>query len=329
VSAQVVADARLGNAVATLWKRRPDRTDPRVVRVLVEALRLLQRAEHIADSMRGRTDLITAFKREFRELRRCAAGFTDYLSDAPGRLVEELQSAGVENLADLLLALEDLRADAAAVVLTNLGAWPPAHRRLGVRLLRWSPDRDVGRWLLDWVDGAITPIRRARRGSRAAAPSRPSVPASFPYAELLYALRGHPSSETEALLLLAARDWDPTIRLAAVGSIGWWEPLERAGVLQALDQARGDANGDVRRAAEAALARLGERRALQTFRCWLAGETEAGVPDAIRYIAAERLYWIWPELDALADGEDAEIAAAAREALEQMREDLAGGLLVH
>ena len=30
---------------------------------------------------------------------------------------------------------------------------------------------------------------------------------------------------------MAARDWDPTYRAAAVASLGWWEPLSRSEVL--------------------------------------------------------------------------------------------------
>jgi HEAT repeat protein len=163
---------------------------------------------------------------------------------------------------------------------------------------------------------------------RAAPPRRPSIPTKLPYSALLYSLRGQASPQSEALLLVAARDWDPTIRTAAVSSLGWWEPLNRPDVVGVLQWAREDANADVRRQAEAALARLGERRALQLMRAALVGESEGGVPEAIRFIAAERLFWLWPELDTLADADDLETALAAREALEQMREDIAGGLLL-
>jgi hypothetical protein len=326
VNADRIAEGRLGTAVATLWRRRPDRTDPRVVRVLIEALRLLQRLGHSVDSS---SELPTEIDRQARELDQCAAGFTDYLSEAPGQLVEALASAGADHRIDLLSALDDLRSDAASTILACIDRWPADHRRRAVRLLRWSVDRDVGHWLFDWADGAVHPTRRARRKLRATPPRRSSIPPNFPYAEILYALRGHASLETEAILLLAARDWDPTFRAAAICSLGWWEPLARPDVLQALDRGRSDAHPSVRRLAEAALARLGERRALQTLRGWLAGESDAAIPDAIRFIAEERVFWLWPELDTLADGDDAEMAAAAREALEQMREDLAGGLLVH
>jgi hypothetical protein len=66
---------------------------------------------------------------------------------------------------------------------------------------------------------------------------------------------------------------------------------------------------------------------LQYFRQTLIGETdtEAAVPEAVRRVAAEGLTWLWPELDRLADADDPEVSQTAREALEQLREDLTGG----
>jgi HEAT repeat protein len=125
-------------------------------------------------------------------------------------------------------------------------------------------------------------------------------------------------------LLLAARDWEPGIQCAAVSSLGWSQPQDELGVTQLLQHVRADSNADVRRAAESALARLGERRALQNFRAALAGETENAVDETIRAIARERILWLWPDLDALADSDDGHVAMSARESLERMREGVAG-----
>ncbi|HEY1375144.1 MAG TPA: hypothetical protein VGF55_00030, partial [Gemmataceae bacterium] len=98
-----------------------------------------------------------------------------------------------------------------------------------------------------------------------------------------------------------------------------------AAVRDVLRTGRDDGSGDVRLAAEAALARLGERRALQFFRQTLVGESDTPVPEAVRRVAAEGLTWLWPELDVLADADDPEVAHHAREAVEQLREELDGG----
>src|SRR5207247_10528990 len=113
--------------------------------------------------------------------------------------------------------------------------------------------------------------RRGLQRPRALPPRQRSVPPDIPYRAILRALRGHASPETEGFLLVAARDWDPTFRAAAVSSLGWWEPFHRTEVLHGLQAARRDANPEVRQTARAALARLGERQALPWFRQALNG----------------------------------------------------------
>src|SRR5262249_38923155 len=146
-----------------------------------------------------------------------------------------------------------------------------------------------------WILQHVPMVRRAQRRRRAVPPRRPSVPNDVPYRAVLRVLRGHPSQQTEAFLLLAARDWDPTYRLAAVSSLGWWEPLQRPEVLLTLQDARRDPNPEVRQAARAALARLGERQALQWFRQTLTSEDPQRVQDTIQVVAAENLTLLWPD----------------------------------
>jgi hypothetical protein len=143
-----------------------------------------------------------------------------------------------------------------------------------------------------------------------------------PYRAILQALRGHAAPETEALLLLAAHDWDPTFRSAAVGSLGYWEPFRRAEVLVHLQEARRDPSAEVRQSARAALARLGERQALQWFRQGLGSEDTQRVHETIQVIAVEGITFLWPDLDRLADADDIDVAHHAREALERLCEDM-------
>ena len=58
----------------------------------------------------------------------------------------------------------------------------------------------------------------------------------------------------------------------------------------------------------------------------LARETTAPVVDAVRLCATEGLSWLWPELDALTESDDAVIAAEAWEAIERLREEFLGPL---
>src|SRR5262249_62384832 len=130
--------------------------------------------------------------------------FTDYLAGAPGHLIADLATAQDDARLDTLLALEDLQADAAAVVLPRIKSWPAAHREAAVRLLAWSRGRDVGPALIAWATQWVQPERRSRRPARELPPARPSVPAALPYVALLRTLRNHPSPLAEAFLLTAA-----------------------------------------------------------------------------------------------------------------------------
>src|SRR5207247_7762719 len=93
-------------------------------------------------------------------------------------------------------------------------------------------------------------------------------------------------------------------------------------VLAHLKEARFDPTTVVQNAAYAALARLGERQALRWFRQQLAGESPEPIHRVIQLVAEEGILLLWPDLDALADAEDGDIAFHACEALEHLREDL-------
>ena len=90
----------------------------------------------------------------------------------------------------------------------------------------------------------------------------------------------------------------------------------------ALHDAARDPSPEVKQAARSALARLGERHALQWFRQMLASEDPQRVHEAIHAIAAEGLTLLWPDLDRLADAPDADVSQHARESLERLCEDL-------
>jgi HEAT repeat protein len=233
-----------------------------------------------------------------------------------------LEKAPSQEHHDLLCALNDLRAEAAPVLLPMVVAGTVGYPELAVEVLLWSKDPRVGPALRNWAARCVPMDRRALKRGRAAAPRRRSVSGSAPYRSILRALRAHPSPETEGFLLLAAQDWDPTYRAAALGSLGWWEPLDRGEVLRCLGNSRRDPSPEVRHAARAALARLGERQALQWFRQALSGEEPQMVHEAIQVVACEGLTLLWPDLDRLADAEDNEVAHQACEALELLREDL-------
>ncbi len=322
VPPQVVAEGRLGELVEALWDSRPVEADPLVTRVFVEALRVLRRAPHAEGVLAEEGSEKEAFGWQVSRLAALQAAMEDYLHESPTQLREALPRLAAPAQRDALLALADLRAESADVVLPLLESPGFVHSGLAVEALTWSRAAHVGPWLRQWALGRVPMARRALARPRGQPPRRPSVQPGMPYAAVLTALRGHGSPETESFLLVAARDWDPTFRAAAVGSFGWWEPMRRREVLAGLQEARRDPSPEVRQAARAALARLGERQALLWFRQHLTSEDPQRVHETIQLAAAEGLTLLWPDLDRLAETEDADVAHHAREALERFCEDM-------
>ncbi len=322
VQPQVVAEARVGEMIDTLWDNRADETDPLMVRVIVESLRLLRRAPHAETMLAAEAADQEAFSWQMSRLAALEPVLTDYLADAPAQLRKQLQRASSSEQRDLLLALADLRSEASEVVVPLLAQPRFPHTDLALEVLAWSSNPRVGQLLREWALERVPVLRRSQARRRSTAPRRPSVPQDVPYRGILRALRGHPSAQTEALLLIAAKDWDPLFRMTALSSLGWWEPMQRHDVLLTLQDSRRDANPEVRQAARAALARLGERQALNWFRQTLTSEDPQRVHDTIQTIAAEGLTLLWPDLDRLADAEDPDVAHHAREALERLSEEM-------
>jgi hypothetical protein len=321
VPPQMIAEGRVGEVVERLWDSRPERAHPQIARVALETLRLLRRQEHLRPTLDDERSEQEAFDWQMSHLAAMEPMLTDYLQEAPRHLAMRLKRAPEAERLDILEALRDLRAEAGAEIMQLLSRGceqvEPA-----LEVLRWSRDPQVGPWLRDWICRRVPVLRRAQRRKRAFAPRRPSLPDEIGYQAALFALRGHPAAETEACLILAARDWDPTYRAAALSSLGWWEPVNRRAVLSSLAEARRDPNLEVRQAARAALARLGERQALQWFRQALAADNTQHLHEAIQAVATENLTLLWPDLDRLADADDADVAHHVREALACLSEDM-------
>jgi HEAT repeat protein len=242
----------------------------------------------------------------------------DYFAEAPSLLQDSLLKAPVALQVEILRALEDLRAEAGPTVLSLLARPGFQHAEQAIRVLRWSRDPRAGAWLRDFA---------VRHGTDDGAPRRfrpvgKSGPTGSAYRAALTALRNHPSAETESILGRAARIGEPASRVAALGSLGWWEVRGPGPVLEALQLGRRDGSPAVRQSARAALARLGERQAIHGFRLALHSEDPGRVHETIQAIASEGLTILWPELDSLADSDDSDIAQLARAALEQLREDM-------
>jgi len=317
----VATEARLGEMIEDLWDHRPRTTHPQFVRIAHAIVRLLRRTPHVERLMGEESMEHEALNWQISRLAALEPALLEYLQKAPRALLDQLPHA--KNRHELLQALLDMRVDTGAELLPMLARPDFGPIDKAIEVLAWSKHADVGPWLRRLAVTQVPMGRRAQTRRRFLSPSRPSLPGSVPYRAILRALRGHAGAETERFLILAARDFDPVYRQAACSSLSWWEPMQRFEVLECLNECCvGDQSAEVRQAARAALARLGERRSLHWFRHALTAEDSDNVHEAMHLIAAENLFLLWPDLDRLADSENLDIAHHARETLECLSEDL-------
>ena len=127
-----------------------------------------------------------------------------------------------------MLALADLRAEAGEAVLPLLAQPHYPHAELALEVLTWSSHPRIAPLLREWVLERVPMVRRAQQPppGRAAAPAAPSPPTCL-IAPSCDAAR--PSLAADRGVSAAGRSrLGPDLRLSAVGSLGWWEPLAAA-----------------------------------------------------------------------------------------------------
>ena len=316
---QVAIETRLGEMVEAVWDSRPARPDPLVVRVLVEARRYMRRLPIARKLLADDGSLRDAFLWQTSRLQAIESSIDDYLQSVGPQLVRQLATAHGNRLDLLLDAVRDLRAESAEVLLPI--AVQPGFDRLegALDVLMWSNDVRVEGWLCGLVRKNVPLETRAIRRKLLV---RPCGRIAFPYAAALRAMRRHYSRDIEAILLLATRDGHVPYRQAAIESLGWFEPFRSEEVIQCLEECRRGHDPDVRRAARAALGRLGERSALAWFRQGLSSDEPQYLHEAIQAIALEGLTLLWPELDRFVDSSDPDLAYHAGEATVLLSEQL-------
>lgn len=297
----------LGDRLAEVGETAPTYSDPNLTLVMLEAERFHRRAaswlQHLSGAERelvGRC----GYRLSCSAVRR-----SEWLAGAAGRLADRFPLATDDERAALLCSLAELRAEVARLfprLPDPQDAWWPA----ALAALTWSRSPVVGPLLAD----------RAARwwGCRRLRPR---------LGPLLAALRGHPDPRAEAVLVEVAGRAEPGLRAVALGTLGWWPPYDPGAVLHVLHAARRHADEPVRSAAVAALARLGERAALNEVSAGLKAEEPALRLAAIDRIAREQLSWFWPDLQEAAEMPgNGEVGLAAVEALHRLREQTLGPL---
>ncbi len=324
IPAGTYADAAFGDAVRRLSEYCPNEVNPRLVLVFIEALRHSRRSFHTWAAFRDDPVRRQTVRWQNAFLKDAEPVLREYLHDISRDLTRLLESTQGRGRREILKALCELQADTDDMALTLLGDPSFQDRAEALHCLRWSKSPLAPSALCGIARHALTGERSARWLRRLGV-GKQSVPTEEVLATLK-GLRGHPSDEAERVLLQYVSRPEAGWRQAAFQSLGWWEPTRRDEVLQAIRAGKQDANADVRRAAMAAAARLGECAALQMIRETLTIEKQEIVLDTIRLCASEGLSWLWPELDVLTESDDCVIAAGAWEAVENLREHFMGPL---
>jgi hypothetical protein len=296
----------LGDHLASLGTSATTAADPWLAAAVIEAERVSRRLGHWARFLPSEARPVA--DQQAARLHSSAKPRKTWVAEAAGDLLDRFPFLTPDDQAAALGVFAELRVDVSV-----LFPAPPDRRAAwwaeAVRALTWSRAPGLGL--------ALAGLAERLAGSRR---SRPHA------AVVLSSLRGHRGPEAEHALLRAATVNDPAVREAAYGAFGWWQPFDPTPVVKCLRAGYTDSDPGVRRAATGALARLGDRAAVEEVAAALTGEESEVRQAAARAAAAEGLTWLWPDLQAVADGPDPDGALAASEAIERLREHLFGPL---
>jgi hypothetical protein len=299
---------RLGECLA-LMLAHDESCDALDALIYLEGVRLSRRGSTFEPFLSEANGDRRLFLQQIENLAELESEMLTQLQTLKQQLATKLVSMPPANQLRALQALYEMRADVADSLFTLLSLPEFRHREVAFELFAYSRDKRVGPALVAWWErlrGASGPVAEKSRLA------------------VLRALRSHRTLSGEQLLTEIARSGSARERAAALGSLGWYDPLDESLVRRVPVEARYDDQPSVRIAARAALARLGERLALEEYRGVLESEPSPMVCDAIRQAAQQKLVWLWPDVDRLADAQDTELALVARESLEQMHEELFG-----
>lgn len=317
ISPQLYHDARLGDLIAKTVLLSSEQTDPFVAGVFLEILRHCRRISALrqatASNSNDAGDRGYETGSQFEALEEAEPIVREYLHGIADDLMDLWASASPETRGETLHVFDDLRI--APARLLREPAIVASNDPNTVGLLRWSAERESASTLHRLAHAET--IARLMPGflNRSSTDRRVAA---------LLALRGHPSHRTEAILCRAAGDGDPLVRIAAIRSLGWWQPLDRTEVLDCLRTALADDDARLRHSSRFALARLGNISSLNVLHHMLDREPADRLHLLLEELAEEGIVQLWPEVAEMMSRTDDGIASHARETLARMSEEMFG-----
>ena len=310
VHSRLIPETRIGELLETLWAKLSNRFEPEFLLCLGEAFRLTRRANLLHRQVEDSED---------------AEPLDWQLSkiEAIEESLKDFQTLALNSLLKYVCGPDALKRRTALAAIVRL-RWDPGLHLSGLLATKpFPPDTDLLFPALcltknkDWFPEVLTLLKRLV-GKPPTGKQEDEETASV-MRHVLDLLRHFPGSKTEKILLLCANSADPAMRRAAMRNLGWWEPVDRPSVLTILRKcAKMEKKGEVRLAAKAALARLGERKSLNSLRSLLFSEDISKVHLGIHTVGNEGLTLLWPDLDQLMDSEDEEVSYHAWEATEKL-----------
>ncbi len=337
-----LAEARVGDLIEFLWDSKPARDDPRVALLLVEVIRIIRRLGAYEEGGKtsgepwntgeggllepGVSDL-EGWALQASRLVALEPDIRKHLYKVSLPLARSLGLGSAEEEAEVLAALTELKADVSDRLVSLMEKRRIHHLDQAVRLLAHAKAPHlISGWLCSWTRSRVDQEARTKWRPWSRQSGKAANNTDFPYLAVLECLGKLGCADGEEIILGALRDHDSKVRQVAASALGWREPTAHDKVRAALHIARSDSNPDVKYAARAALARLGEIQSLQMFRRGLESEDMGQKLVTIHAIASENLGLLWPELDALTDSEDPVLAHHAREAVALLGEAEEPGL---
>jgi len=314
ISLEVFAEAKIGSLYELVWENRIQYNCAALVVLFQNGIRFLRRYHGMNEILERELQNPEDFRWQISRLDSLEMPVKSYLSNAQISLVHQLEKSSWGEHLEVLRALYSLKCA------PPVSAW------------EWLADPGYPYKSFVWElfafektnkgHALVTTYRSAFRFKNFSWLYNNAKSKKMEKIALAKCLRHHPGIEAENCLLELANCGDSSVVQEALTSLGWWEPVNRPEVLKTLHRMRNEAKLEISFAATAALARLGERKSLQSLAKNLLSDDPLTIHQTIHTISTQGISLLWPGLDQLADSADADVAIHAREALAHLSEDL-------